>query len=171
MTDFLELAGRRYTCRKYSPKALEQGLLDKLLEAGRLAPSAKNRQPWHVWVLRSEEALSKVRRLTGSTYGAPLVLAVGFDPSQGWVRESDGKNKAEMDSIIMATHIMLEAEDLGLGCTWIGSYEPSELYETFPEMVGCEVQVLLALGYRAEDAHPGPWHPLRKPLEDIVTEL
>ena len=101
----------------------------------------------------------------------PLVLAVGFDPSQGWVRESDGKNKAEMDSIIMATHIMLEAEDLGLGCTWIGSYEPSELYEAFPEMAGCEAQVLLALGYRAEDAHPGPWHPLRKSLDDIVTEL
>lgn len=171
MTDFLELALRRYTCRKYSPQPVEQDLLDKLLEAGRIAPSAKNCQPWHIWVLRSEEALAKVRKLTASTYGAPLVLAIGFDAAQGWVRASDGKNKAEMDSIIQATHIMLEAEDLGLGCTWIGSYEPTELYAAFPEMAGYDVQVLLAIGHRAPDAHPGPWHPLRKSVGEIVSEL
>ena len=150
---------------------MEQELLDKLLEAARVAPSAKNMQPWHIWVLRSDAALAKVRALTASTYGAPLVLAVGYDPSKGWVRPSDGKNKGEMDSIIQATHIMLEAEDLGLGCTWIGSYEPSELYAAFPEMEGFEVQVLLAIGYRSDDCRASSRHADRKATSEITSEL
>ena len=169
--DFLSLAKRRYTTRRYSSRPVEQELLDLLLEAGRVAPSAKNMQPWHIWILRSPEALEKVRSLTLSTYGAPLVLAIGYDPSKGWVRPSDGKNKGEMDSIIQATHIMLEAEDLGLGCTWIGSYEPTELYAAFPDMKGYDVQVMLAIGYRSDDCRASSRHADRKAINEITSEL
>ncbi len=169
--EFLQLAKNRYTTRKYSDRPVEQELVDKLLEAGRVSPSAKNFQPWHIWVIRSAEALEKVRAVTPCTYGAPLVFAVGFDNEKGWVRPSDGKNKAEMDSIIQAAHIMLEAEDLGLGCTWIGAYEPTDLYAAFPEMAGYEVQVLLAIGYKAEDCRASVKHLDRKPLSEIVSEL
>ena len=77
--EFKQLVKARYSCKKYSDRPLEQEKLDAILEAGRLAPTAKNLQEQHVYVLRSPEALAKVDAVTPCRYGAGTVLAVAFD--------------------------------------------------------------------------------------------
>ena len=73
--DFMELAKKRYSCKKYQPdKAVEKEKLNKILEAGQVAPTAKNSQPQHIYVMESEEALKLVDNLTPCRYGAPVVL-------------------------------------------------------------------------------------------------
>ena len=77
--EFKEVVKERYACKKYSGESVEQEKLEAILEAGRLAPTAKNLQEQHIYVLQSEEALAKVDAVTPCRYGAPVVLAVAFD--------------------------------------------------------------------------------------------
>lgn len=168
--DFLELAKARWTCRSYDARPVEQDKVDKLLEAMRLAPTAKNLQPQHIWVLTSEDALSRVRTTTPCTYGAPLVFIIAYDPKAAYTRD-DGKNFGEIDSSIVGTHLILEAEQLGLGGTWIGAYDAALLRETFPELAGFTDVGLFAIGYPAADAAPAPRHEESRPIDELVSYL
>lgn len=167
---FLDLAKDRWTCRRYSDKPVEQEKLDAVLEAARLAPTAKDIQPFHIWVVRSKEALSRLNQTTKCLYGAPVALIVAGDPANAYVR-ADGKNYADIDASIVGTHIILEAADLGLGSTWIGAYDSPRLRELFPELEGYVDVALFAIGYPADDAKPAPRHTERKPMRELVTEL
>ena len=77
--EFKEVIGKRFSCKKYNGTQVEAEKLSAILEAGRLAPTAKNLQEQHVYVLQSPEALAKVDALTPCRYGAPTVLLVAFD--------------------------------------------------------------------------------------------
>lgn len=166
---FLTLAQERYTCRKFKDTAVSDVEISHIVEAGRLAPSAKNAQPVHVWVVKSAQALEKIGQTSKSIYGAPLVLIVGCKPEDAWVRALDGKNEAEVDAAIAATHMMLEATALELGSVWVGSFDPVKVHELFPETAGWDIVCLLPIGH--PDMEPGPNHPHRKAKEEFVTEL
>lgn len=88
---FLDLAKQRYSCRKISLKPVEEDKLQKILEAGNLAPTAHNNQPLHIWVLKSKEAMAKVAQTTVSIFGAPLALVVGGKADAAWLRPFDKK--------------------------------------------------------------------------------
>lgn len=167
---FLELAKDRWTCRQYSDAPVEQEKLDAVLEAARLAPTAKDIQPVHIWVVRSEEALSRLNQTTRCLYGAPLALIIADDPAQAYVR-ADGKNYADIDASIITTHIILEAHEQGLGSTWVGAFDQPKVQELFPELGEYESVALVALGYPAENAKPAARHFERKAREEFVTEL
>lgn len=167
---FLDLAKERWTCRKYSDKPVEQEKLDAVLEAARLAPTAKNIQPVQVWVVRSEEALARLNQTTRCLYGAPVGLIVAYDPAQAYKRD-DNKNYGDIDASIVTTHIILEAYEQGLGSTWIGAFDQPKVQQLFPELGGYQSLALVALGYPADDAKPAPRHFERKPLEDFATKL
>ena len=62
--DFIELARSRYSCKKFDSRQISKEQLDSILEAGRLAPTAKNLQEQHVYVVQSAEGLAKVDALT-----------------------------------------------------------------------------------------------------------
>lgn len=166
---FQTLARERYTCRKFKDTAISDVEISHIIEAGRLAPSAKNAQPVHVWVVKSAEALDKIGQTSKSIYGAPLVLIVGCKPEDAWVRALDGKNEAEVDAAIAATHMMLEATALELGSVWVGSFDPSMVHELFPETAGWDIVCLLPIGH--PDMEPGPNHAKRKAKEEFATEL
>lgn len=166
---FQTLARERYTCRKFKNTKLSDVEISHILEAGRLAPSAKNAQPVHVWVARSDEALEKIGQTSKSIYGAPVVLIVGCKPEDAWVRELDGKNEAEVDAAIAATYMMLEATALELGSVWVGSFDPAKVHELFPETSGWDIVCLLPVGH--PDMEPGPNHAKRKAKEEFATEL
>lgn len=166
---FLNLAAERFSCRAYKDKAVAEEDIDRILEAARLAPTAQNKQPVHVWVARSSEALSKLKEATQYLYGAPVVFIVGCKADEAWVRKYDGKNGAETDAAIVGAHIMLEAADLGLGSVWVGSFDPAKVLESFPAMAGYEPVALFPVGYA--DAGPGANHGKRRSKEEFVTEL
>lgn len=167
---FLELAGSRFSCREFDSRPVPSSEMDKMLEAARLAPTACNRQPVHVWAVTSAEAFARLRPIH-QLFGAPLAFMVGCRPEEAWVRGCDGKNGAETDAAIVGTHLMLAAADLGLGCTWVGSFDPEKVREAFPETEGYVVTALFAVGYPSATAGPSERHSVRKDMEEFATEL
>ena len=167
---FLELAAKRFSCRTFNHHPVSSVKLAKILEAARLAPSAKNQQPVHVWALTSEEALSRIRPIH-TMFDAPVVIMVGYRSSYAATRACDGFNWAETDASIVGTHIILAAADLDLGCTWVGSFDPVKVREAFPETEGYVISSLFAIGHPSSHAEPSERHSLRKSLEEFSTEL
>lgn len=163
----LELMKQRYSCRKFLPTPVEQEKLELILEAGRVAPTATNRQAFHIWVFQTEDALQKVRATTTCHFDAPVILVVGAKTEDAWVREYDRKNFGDVDASIVATQIMLEIEEQGLGTTWVGWFDEGKLKEDFEELKDYSLIALFPIGY--PDAKPSPKHEQRKSLEELVS--
>ncbi len=169
--EFLKLAGARYSCKKFSGRPVEREKLEAILEAGRLAPTAKNLQPQRIYVVQSPEGLAKMDQLTPCRYGAPTVLAVAFDHNSVF-RFSDARGTSGVeDASIVATQMMLAAADLGVDSCWLNLFDPIATAKAFGLPDNEEVVLLLDLGYAAEDTGPLPNHTARKPLAETVTYL
>ena len=173
MTDFLTLAQERYSCRRLSAAPVEEEKLEKIWEAGRCTPTAHNNQPVRIWLVRSAEALEKLRKTAEFPFvqAAPAVFVIGSEPAAAWVRPFDGKNFADVDAAIAATQMMLEIQDLGLGTTWVGHFDADRLKAFFPEMIPFQLIALLPVAYPAPEAHPSRLHTDRKPKEETGKEL
>ncbi len=173
--DFLELSKARYSVRKFSPKAVECEKLAKILEAGRLAPTAKNSQSHRIFVLKSGAALERINGATGMAYHAPVVLMVCYDKRISYKNTMDehypNYDGGEADACIVTTEMMMEATELGLGTLWARGYDSKKIYDAFPEIEGLELVCLLDIGYPAEDSEPSPRHFDRKALSQTVCEL
>ena len=169
--DFAKLCAERYSLPKFDTRPVEREKLDLILEAGRNAPTAHNKQPQRIFVLQSAEALEKADACMGCHFHPPVIIAVGYDPAVSWHRETDGKDHGEIDATIAATQMMLQAADLGLGTTYVGIFEPEKMLAAFPEMAGVQLTALLPLGYPAEGAHPAKLHAQREPMEKLVKYL
>ena len=168
---FMRILESRYSCHSFSNSPVSDSKLEMILEAGRMAPSAKNLQPTRIWVVKSEDALSRLRTVH-PCYGAPVVLIVGCRNEEAWVRESDGVNAAKTDASIVLTHLMLTATDAGLANMWIWDFDPKKVREVLPETREHGIYALLAIGYPAKgEGDPTDLHSVRKPLEEMVKEL
>lgn len=77
--EFTDVIKNRYSCKKYSDRNVDDEKINAILDAGRLAPTAKNLQEQRIYVVRSEEALAKIDKATPCRYGAPIVIVVAFD--------------------------------------------------------------------------------------------
>ena len=160
--DFLKLARERYSCRQLSDKKVEKEKLDKIIEAGILAPTATNAQPYKIWLIESTEAKEKLAKANRYQFGAGVFFVVGAKEDEAWVRKFDNHNFAEVDASIVATHMMLEITELGLAPL---------LKEEFPEMKGYELIAIFPVGYPATEAKPSERHTVRKTVEEAVSVL
>ncbi len=164
--EYSELIAARYSVRAYRPDPVEDEKLKTVLEAARLAPTAANRQPIQLIVMRTagrEEEIKKIYRRSWFVQ-APLVIAVCTISSQAWVRESDKFNARLIDAAIVADHLILEATNLGLGTCWIAAFnaEAARSVLQLPDEV--EPVVFTPLGYPADQ----PGLKIRKSLTDLV---
>ena len=75
--EFNAVLNRRYSCRAFAAQGVEQEKVDRILEAGRIAPTAVNKQPVHIWAVSRPETLAALKGATRSNYGAPIILVVG----------------------------------------------------------------------------------------------
>lgn len=170
MTSFLDLAAARYSVRDFRPDPIPEDALSKILESARIAPSAKNTRPHKIYVLRSEEALAKVRSLTPCAFNAPTVLLIGFDTERECkTQRLGGRRFGEADAAIVTTHMMLCAWDLGIGSCYVGWFDPAQVREAFdlPETV--QLTGMLPIGYAADGVVPNERHTvLRSPEETIA---
>lgn len=167
--DFKELIKARYSCKKYDGKQISNDQLQAILEAGRLAPTAKNLQEQHIYVMQPEEALATIDEVTPCRYGAPTVLVVAFDAEDVYVYPGEQRDSGIEDASIVATHMLLAAKDAGVDSCWINRFNPAELKEKLGLPENEEILMLMDLGYAAEGAGPLANHDKRKPLEDTVT--
>ena len=169
--NFYELSRARYSVRKYAQKPVEEEVLRKVLEAGATAPTAKNLQPQRIYVLKSPEAIEKIRGITRCAFDAPVVLLVCGDTSEAWVNPFNNRSSAEMDCSIVTTQMMLQAQELGLGTCWVCWFDTELTKKTFNIPENQEVFALLPLGYPAEVSKPSAMHDSRKALEETVVTL
>ena len=167
----LEEMRRRYSVRKLEKTPIEKEKLEAIVEAGRIAPTAANRQPYHLWLLESEQAMANLNKVCRFTFGAPVALVVGASEEEAWVRSCDNKNFADVDASIVATQIMLEIDAQGLGTTWVGYFEEGQLKEMYPEMSNYNLIAIFPIGYPSKDAEPSKSHTDRKNVEEVLTRL
>lgn len=112
---FEKLIKERYSCRKFKGKAVEQEKIDKILEAGLVAPTACNLQPQRILVLTDKDKIKALdeEKCTRYTFDAPLIFVMCVDRAKAWTRKYDNLSSAEVDSSIVLTHMMLQAQELG----------------------------------------------------------
>ena len=165
---FDELIKTRYSVRKFLNKPLEDKDIKALLEAGHLAPTGCNNQPYRVLVLNNEDSISKLKTCTKCHFDAPTAMLVCYHKGECWTRKYDGKNSGVADACIVSTHIMLKAHDIGVGVTWVMHFDPEMIRETYDIPSDIEPVALLVMGYPHEDAEPNPLHYKYRPVEEVV---
>lgn len=169
--EFLELAKQRYSCRNLTDRTVEPEKVEKILEAAIVAPTACNKQPFKIWVIDKDEDIEKIKLATRFMFGAKLFFVVGAKKEDGWVRKYDGREFASVDASIVATHMMMEVEQLGLGTTWVGHFNNSEMEKQFPVMSGYDLIAIFPVGYPEDGAKPVDMHYQRKDMNQLVERI
>ena len=165
---FMTLAKKRCSVRSFRPQPVEQEKLDIILEAGRIAPTAANRQPQRILVIRSESGLEKLKA-SARVYGAPLALVVCASHTDSWKRSFDGKDAADIDATIVTTHMMLAAADLGLDSIWVCHFDPDGVRADFGLPADIEPINILGIGYAEGPVKSPDRHDTdRKPRNELV---
>ncbi len=170
--EFLELAKSRYSVRSFSDKQIESEKLNKILQAGNAAPTAKNLQPQRIYVLQSEEALNKINQVCDCIFGAPTVLLICADKDEMWQNPFyDTYNTGDIDASIICTHIMLQAWELGIGSCWVGYFDENKVKKQMDLPDNEKLVAILPLGYPSAKAKPAPRHNQRKEISQTVKYL
>lgn len=170
--EFIELAKERFSVRKYSDKKIESDKLEKILSAGMAAPTAKNNQPFRIYVIQSEEALATIDELTRCRFGAGTVLLFTYDTNEEWNNPlEDGVRSGVQDASIVATHVMLEAADLGIGTCWVCFFPNSQLEQKLEIPENEKAVLLMPMGYAAEDCEPSERHAKCRDSEEVIRYL
>jgi nitroreductase len=171
------IAGRT-SCRAFGPDPVPEADIHRILEAVRLAPSACNKQPWRLAVVREADARRRIVE-TGFLPGiampwareAPDLSVIGMETS--FVTHTLGASVSGIrypwvDIGIAGEHLVLAATELGLGTCWIGWIRP----RVIRRIVGWPLRVrpasVIAVGHPRQDAQPTPPSLRRKPLDEIV---
>ena len=165
MMMFTELISKRYSVRSYKPDPVEDDKLLLVLEAARLAPSASNRQPYQLIVVKTAGREKELKRIYNGNFftEAPLVICACALPSQAWSRK-DGTDYSQVDIAIAMDHLILAAAELGLGTCWIAAFDPDAAREVLSLPAEAVPVVFTPLGYPADK--PGTKN--RKALTDLV---
>lgn len=169
--EFTQVIQERCSCKKFSPVQVEPEKLNAILEAGRLAPTAKNSQPQRIYVAQSPAALAAIDAATPCRYGAPTVLVVAYDANSVFHYPGDQYDSGAEDASIVATHLTLAATDAGVDSCWLNFFDPDALAAALSLPENEKIVLLLDLGYRAEGFQPLPKHFQRKPLTETVAYL
>ena len=167
--NFSNLIKDRFSCRKFKDQSVEQEKIDKILEAAMVAPTAVNKQPQKILVLTDREKLADLKKCTKYDFDAPLCFIICTDKEKAYSRGYDQKNSAEIDASIATTHMMLQAQDLGLGTTWVMAFNPIAVRECYSIPDNLEILALLPTGYPAEDVQVSPMHSKFIDIKDMVS--
>lgn len=166
--DFLELAKQRCTTRGFTDKKIDKDDLDRILSAGRVAPTACNKQPQRIIVVQQPDTILRVQKAY-QTFGSQCILIVCQDKRNPLIRPFDKKCSGDLDIGIVCDHMMLAARELNIGSVMVGLFDPEIIREEFniPEYI--EPTALLILGYPASGfLSPDRHKTERKPLGETV---
>ncbi len=163
--EFFELITQRYSVRSYKPDPVDDGKLQRVLEAARMAPTAANKQPFQLIVVHTAGRKAELRRIYDREWfvQAPMIIVACGIPSKAWVRH-DKSNYSVVDVAIIMDHLILAAADLGLGTCWIGAFNPEAAREILGLPEGVDPIVMTPLGY----ANDKPKPKVRKTLQELV---
>ena len=170
--DFLELAKGRFSERFFSDKKVEKEKLDKILEAGRIVPTACNYQPQRFFVISSDDGMAKLKTVTNFHYNVPVMILMCYDKDVVWTQPNDrlfpNYNSGDQDVSIAATTMMYEVEELGVHTIWVRGFDAKTVQEVFELPNNMIPVMMLGLGYPNEKSKPNPWHFKRNEMESFV---
>ena len=160
----IDVMKKRYSCRAYQDKPIEQEKLDKIFEAARLAPSAKNLQDWRFVVVTDTKVKQQVADCTNhpNAFGQAGAIIAACSGNKETMR--CGQPVAQIDVAIALEHIALMATDLGLATCWIGSFDAEKVRNVLQIPKDIAVIELMALGYPADCKR----ETTREPIKNIV---
>ena len=164
--EFEKIIRTRTATRKFSSQKVEKEKIDKILEAARLAPTAKNNQPIKIYVVETSEGLEKIDKASRCRYNAPLVFIVCGNKTEAY--QKGNHNTYEMDSCIVGTHMILEATNLNVDNIWVELFDENILREEFNIPKEIVPVCLLPMGYKDIDCPVNPMHNIRKNIVDLV---
>ena len=166
--EFTKLIQERYSVRKYENKHLPKEVIDKILQAGHLAPTGCNFQPQRILVINTDEATAKLKDCTRCHFDAPTAMLICYCKDETWSRPYDGALSAPVDAAIVTTHIMLAAHNEGVGSCWVMHFNPISMRETFSIPEDYEPVALLTMGYPADDATPSEMQKKYRPKKEVM---
>lgn len=166
--DFEKLIADRYSVRRFENKHLTNEDIDKILNAGHLAPTGCNFQPQRILVLNTDEAIEKLKPCTKCHFDAPCAMLICYNSDETWKRPYDGALSAPVDASIVTTHMMLEAHNIGVGNCWVMHFDPFKIREAFNIPQNIEPVALLVMGYPHKDSAPIDKHSSFRPIDEIV---
>ncbi len=171
---FSQIVDKRCSVRGYCSRTVEKDKIDYVLECGRMAPSAVNRQPWKIYVAGPEtdkDIWEKIWKSYDRDWfrQAPYVLICTILHDQSWKRGFDGKNHGDIDIAILTEHLCLAAAEQGLGTCWVCNFDAESLKEDLNIQDNEEPAVLLPLGYPSDDFVPRT--RTRKEISEIVVSV
>jgi nitroreductase len=163
--NFQELITKRYSVRAYRPDPVPEDLLNKVLRAACIAPTASNEQPFGVIVVHTQGRSAELSQVYPQEWfvQAPLILVVCVIPEKAW-RNKEGKDLSAVDAAIVMDHIVLAATDLGLGTCWVGAFDPQAARRLFQISEGVVPVVMTPLGFPADKAGTRE----RKPQDQLI---
>ena len=164
--DFLELAKERYSVRKMKSEKIKKEDLDKILEAARLSPTAKNMQRERLLVINTEEGIEKIKQCTECDFGATTIIVISYEKDEKENESEFSRKYGLIDTGIVATHMCLEATNLGLGTTMVGLFDRELTKKLFNIPAKYQPELLLPIGYI--DRKPSILHERRKEIKEIV---
>ncbi len=168
--EYFDLISGRESVRDYdSDKKVEKSILIKIANAGRIAPSAANRQPWKFLIISSTKMLQKVRPCYSREWfkQAPHILIAVGDKSKSWIRKTDDYNFVETDLAIAMDHMILAAEAEGVGTCWISAFDNTLLREALQLANNEVVYSITPLGYQ-NGGYQKKGEKIRKTIDDVV---
>jgi nitroreductase len=148
--DFYDVIRDRESIRNYDPdRPVDRAVLERILEAGRMAPSAANVQPWRFLLISSPKMLEKIRPCYQRSWfhEAPHVLVAVGNHKEAWVRETDGIDYLQTDLAIAMDHIVLAAENEGVATCWIAAFKLAVLKDILELKAEETVYTITPLGY------------------------
>jgi nitroreductase len=164
----LDIIKERRSVRRYKSDPIQKDVLRRVLDAARFSPSGKNLQPWK-FVLVKEESLKQ--RLAEASVGqtfiaqAPVVIVACAFPDRCYSRMGNYMKSWPVDVAIAVEHMMLQAQEEGLGTCWIGAFEEEEVKSLLHVPEDVRVLALTPLGYPDEK----PALRGRKDLQEIIS--
>lgn len=166
--EFDKIASERYSVRKFENKNLEKEVIEKIINAGHLAPTGCNYQPQRILVLNSKESMEKLKKCTKCHFDAPCAMIVCYNNEETWTRPYDKAISAPVDGAIVTTYMMQKAWDLGVGSCWVMHFNPEKLKAEFNIPDNFVPLALLVMGYPHKDSKPLELHNKYRPIEEVV---
>ncbi len=165
--DFYSVIKQRRSIRKYKPDPFPQDMLERILEAARIAPTAVSRQPFQFVVVKNpKKHLAEIIRQKW-VLEAPVVIIAFAKPEEAWQRSWDDKNYAFVDTTIAMDHLILAATAEGLGTCWVAANDPEKLKDLLPEQKSLHFVALTPLGYPDEEPEERP----RKEFTEFIIRI
>lgn len=166
--EFQKLISERFSVRQFKNEPLKKEDIDIILKAGHKAPTGCNYQPQRILVLNTDSSIEKLRGCTKCHFNAPCAMLVCYNTDESWTRPYDKALSAPVDAVIVSTHMMLAAHDIGVGCCWVMYFDPSMMRKAFHIPENIVPAALLVMGYPSPQAKPLGLHSEFRPMQEVV---